>query len=197
MFIVIVIIVDIPITLPCADSHWAYIVHWGSLWHLYRAFLPVEWAQPQYFIHSSVNQQLPCVRHHPGHWSCKDKEDIALLWWWSWWKDSRTDSPCPGSCIPYMPPHWPTLPTTSIQDKDPSAQLRQQRWIWAPAHQGLGPASFAPPPAPSFIIREAAHALDHSLDPLHYLTSANPCSSFYDLILSPAFCPSLPNPLPR
>lgn len=154
MFIVIVIIFAIPITLPCADSHWAYIVHWGLLWHLYRACLPVEWAQSQYFAHSSVNQQLPCVRQIANCScvrSCKDKEDIALLWWWSWWKDSRTDSPCPGSCIPYMPPHRPTLPTTSIQDKDPSAQLRQQRWIWAPAHQGLGPASLLhlQPPASS------------------------------------------------
>ena len=135
----------------CADSYWAYIVHWGSHWQLYQACLPVEWARQQYFTHSSVNQQLPCVRHHPGHWSCKDKEDVALPWWWSWWKDSRKDSPCPGSWIPYMPPHRPTLPTASIQVKDPSAQLRQQRWTWAPAHQGLEPASLLhlQPPASS------------------------------------------------
>lgn len=103
--------------------------------------LPPSRVGPATVFHSSVNQQLPCVRHHPGHWSCKDKKDIALPWWWSWWKDSRKDSPCPGSWMPYMPPHRPTLPTASIQDKDPSAQLRQQRPAWASAHQGLEPAS--------------------------------------------------------
>ena len=91
--------------------------------------------------------------------------------------------------------HLTDTPTTApIQDKDPRSQLRQQRWIWAPAPQGPGPASLLHLQPPASSARETAHAPDHSLDPLDYITSANPCSSFYDLVLSPVFVTSCPIP---